>query len=364
MKPSHMTRPLFLIILLVVCGSLLVSFLKPEEPADRLRRIYSGPVHKWPAPLVNESVKWQELGLLPRSPLAGAEDSLRQMIELGKILFFDPRLSGSGTISCATCHQPDKAWADGLAKSIGHEGQINKRNAPGLHNVWYYQRLFWDGRSRDLEDQAFAPINSESEMHGDMRTLPAKLRRIKGYPDLFENAYGTPGIDPDRIAGAIAQFQRTIISAPSAFDRFLSGEKKAMTDQALRGMHIFRTKAGCMNCHNGPVFSDNQFHHNGLSGEDAGRYFVTQDEADRGKLKTPSLRDVTQTGPWLHDGSVDRLPVILDHYSRPVNVKGMDTLIKPVHLSKKEKAELLAFLESISAPALPFVHPRLPDFNQ
>jgi cytochrome c peroxidase len=359
-----MKRSIFLISLLVLGGFLFVSFLEPEDKFSRLRRIYSGPVEKWPRPLVDDSVQWQELGKLPQGPLAGKEDSLQPMIELGKILFFDPRLSGSGTISCASCHQPEKAWTDGIPKSIGHEGQINKRNAPGLHNVWFYQRLFWDGRSRDLEDQAFGPINSESEMHGDMRMLPATLRRIKGYPELFQKAYGSPGIDPDRIAEAIAQFQRTIRSATSAFDRFLAGEKMAMTDQALRGLHIFRTKAGCMNCHNGPLFSDNQFHNNGLSGNDIGLYFVSQLDEDSGKLKTPSLRDITETGPWLHDGSVADLREIVDHYSNPAPSKGLDRLIRPARLSEKEKLDLLAFLKSISAPALPFARPELPDFNQ
>ncbi|HRO69672.1 MAG TPA: cytochrome c peroxidase [Chitinophagaceae bacterium] len=348
---------------LAISSLILVVFVSTsfiQDESMRLRNIYSRPPAQWPAPFVTEGVHWDELGELPAGPLQHRMDSLKHLIGLGKILFFDTRLSGSGKISCATCHQPELSWADGLEKSLGHEGTINKRNSPSLQNVWFYKKLFWDGRARDLEDQAFAPINSESEMHGDMRELPGKLRRIEAYKSLFDSAYGDPGIDPDRIAGAMAAFQRTIVSSPSSFDRFLAGEKKALSNSQLRGLHLFRTKAKCLNCHHGALFSDNQFHNNGFAGDDKGLYQVTHVEGDLGKFKTPSLRDVMKTAPWMHDGSQKNLMVIIEAYNEGKPATGKDVLLKPLGLTRQEKLDLLAFLHAISAEPLPFDKPVIP----
>lgn len=346
------------ILSLILFVFVSTSFIQDESL--RLRNIYSRPPQQWPAPFVTDGILWDELGVLPAGPLQHRMDSLKHLIGLGKILFFDTRLSGSGKISCATCHQPELSWADGLDKSLGHEGTINKRNSPSLQNVWFYKKLFWDGRARDLEDQAFAPINSESEMHGDMRELPGKLRRIEAYKSLFDSAYGDPGIDPDRIAEALAAFQRTIISSPSSFDRFLAGEKKALSNSQLRGLHLFRTRAKCMNCHHGALFSDNQFHNNGFAGEDKGLYQVTHVESDNGKFKTPSLRDVMKTAPWMHDGSQKNMMAIIEAYNEGKPVARKDELLKPLGLTRQEKLDLLAFLHAISAEPLPFEKPELP----
>ncbi len=346
------------ILSLILFVFVSTSFIQDESL--RLRNIYSRPPQQWPAPFVTDGILWDELGVLPAGPLQHRMDSLKHLIGLGKILFFDTRLSGSGKISCATCHQPELSWADGLDKSLGHEGTINKRNSPSLQNVWFYKKLFWDGRARDLEDQAFAPINSESEMHGDMRELPGKLRRIEAYKSLFDSAYGDPGIDPDRIAEALAAFQRTIISSPSSFDRFLAGEKKALSNSQLRGLHLFRTRAKCMNCHHGALFSDNQFHNNGFAGEDKGLYQVTHVESDNGKFKTPSLRDVMKTAPWMHDGSQKNMMAIIEAYNEGKPVALKDELLKPLGLTRQEKLDLLAFLHAISAEPLLFEKPELP----
>jgi cytochrome c peroxidase len=314
----------------------------------------------WPAPFIEPGITWTEIGKLPVGPLYGKTDSLKHRIELGKILFFEPRLSGSGKISCASCHQPELSWTDGKDRSLGHEGAINRRNSPSLQNVWFYKRLFWDGRSSSLEDQAFAPINSESEMHGDMRGLPGRLRRIPGYASLFDSAYGDPGIDPDRVAGALAAFQRTISSRKNKFDHFLEGDTKILSNKEIRGLHLFRTKAKCMNCHHGPLFSDNSFHNTGFG--DVGLYHVTHQEDDRGKMKTPSLRDVTYTGPWLHDGSVTNLSTIITRYNHAKDIgRGIDSLLKPLGLTANERMDLQAFLGAISAPPPAFRKPTLPD---
>ncbi len=333
-----------------------ISFTK-----ENLRSIYSRPPAEWPRPVVDEGVQWQELGVLPGSPLDDYRDSLKHIIELGKILFFDNRLSGSGKISCASCHQPELNWTDAKEKSIGHEGAINKRNSPTIQNSWFYNRLFWDGRSVDLQDQAFAPINSETEMNSEMPDVMRKLRKITGYKELFKKAFGDEHIDPDRLTEAIAVFEQTITSRKSRFDEFLEGNKKALTDSEIRGLHLFRTKAKCMNCHGGPLLTDNLFHNSGFSGSDEGYYKVTHQEEDMGKFKTPSLRDVMKTGPWMHDGKQNNMLQIIEKFNTGDMPVGKDKLIQPLGLAKREKTDLLAFLQAISAPPIEFQKPVLPD---
>ena len=352
-------RKLLVIISLLLVVILSVSFTADIIPAANLRKIYSQPASAWPQPFVDDGVEWKELGILPASPIEVKMDSLRDIIELGKALFFDPRLSSSGKISCASCHQPELSWTDGKEKSIGHEGAITKRNAPTIQNSWFYHRLFWDGRSSDLQDQAFAPIVSESEMNSDMPDVMRKLRRIEGYKELFKRAFGSDDIGPDRMTAAISIFEKTITSGKSRFDQFLEGDKKALNNSELRGLHLFRTKARCINCHNGPFFSDNSFHNSGFSNNDAGYYKVTHKDEDSAKFKTPSLRDVTKTGPWMHDGHMKDLSQIINRYSLGKFPRGTDPLLKPTGLSSKEQKDLLNFLYAISAEPLPFQKPVL-----
>jgi cytochrome c peroxidase len=341
----------------IVIITILVSFIKNNE-TQNLRKIYSKPPSQWPAPLVVKSVKWTELGILPASPIESKKDTLKDLIELGKILFFDTRLSGSGKISCATCHQPELSWTDGKQRSAGHEGAITKRNSPTIQNSWFYKRLFWDGRAKDLADQAFAPINSETEMHNEMPAVMRSIRKSDTYKKLFKKAFGDDDIGPDQLTEAIATFEKTIVSRKSRFDEFLEGNKKALSDEELRGLHVFRTKAGCMNCHHGPLLTDNSFHNNGFSKGDKGLYNVTHKDEDTGKLKTPSLRDVMKTGPWMHDGSETEVKKIISKYLNGPDSN--DPLLKAVKLSPRDKKDLLAFLHAISAAPLEFERPVLP----
>lgn len=353
-------RKLLVIVSLLLLVILSVSFTAVIIPAGNLRKIYSQPASAWPKPFVDDGVEWKELGVLPASPAEAKRDSLREIIELGKILFFDPRLSSSGKISCASCHQPELHWTDGKERSVGHEGTITKRNAPTIQNSWFYHRLFWDGRSRDLQDQAFAPIVSESEMNSDMPDVMRKLRSISGYRELFKKAFGSEEIGPDRMTEAIAIFEKTIVSGKSRFDQFLEGDTKALSNSEIRGLHLFRTRARCINCHYGPLFSDNSFHNSGFSNNDAGYYKVTHKDEDSAKFKTPSLRDATKTGPWMHDGGMKDIPQIISSYSRAQFPAGTDPLIKPSGLSAREQKDLLNFLQAISAEPLPFKKPVLP----
>ena len=339
----------------------LLSFSK-----ENLRAIYSRPPTQWPAPDITKGVVWAELGSLPESPLGTPTDSQQAVIALGKALFFEPRLSASGKISCASCHQPELHWTDGKERSVGHAGAITKRNAPGIANTWFYKRLFWDGRARDLQDQAFGPLISESEMAGEMPVILHTLRKIPGYSSLFTKAYGDPAITPDRLTGAIALFEKSVVSRKSRFDDFLSGNQKALSREELRGLHLFRTKARCMNCHNGPLFTDNQFHNNGFNTDgiqkDAGYYNVSHRDEDSGKFKTPSLRDVQFTGPWMHNGRMKSLEEVIAHYNKGAAGKeAADPLVRNLFLTSREQRDLLAFLKAISAPPAPFQQPVLPD---
>ncbi|MBO9660234.1 MAG: cytochrome-c peroxidase [Chitinophagaceae bacterium] len=345
---------------------------------DSLRYLYSLQSDQWPAPNVDSSIKWTELGPLPQSPLTPHLDSLQHLILLGKTLFFDTRLSGSNKIACATCHLPELSWADGKSKSVGHEDQLNKRNSPGLLNVWAQQKLFWDGRSNSLEDQAFAPINSETEMHSDMSEVMMKLRRIKGYKPMFQAAFKDGEISPETLATALATFQRTLVGNPSNFDKFLAGDKRALNDSAIRGLHVFRTKAGCMNCHSGPLFTDQTFHNIGLTyyqspQQDLGRYAITHKSEDVGRFKTPSLRDVMKTAPWMHNGLFTNMDALMNMYNmgmpqagkKPANSTDSlypqtDPLIKPLSLSRQEREDLVAFLRALSADPPLVTKPLLP----
>lgn len=353
-------RKLFVILLLFTTVFFLTSFNK-----ESLRTIYSRPASAWPEPTIDEGIEWTELGLLPESPIASGKDSLKEIIELGKVLFFDTRLSGSGKISCASCHQPELNWTDGKEKSLGHEGTLNKRNAPTIQNSWFYKRLFWDGRSTSLQDQAFSPINSESEMHSEMPDVIRKLRASKGYRQLFFKAFGNNNIDPDNMTEAIATFEKTILSRRSRFDEFLAGNTRALTNKELKGLHLFRTKARCMNCHNGPFFSDNQFHNNGFHlndnpNNDKGLYSVTRNEEDIGKFKTPSLRDVMKTSPWMHNGLQTSMQCIITAYNKRSPVPKI-TSTRILNLTSKEQSALLAFLIAISSAPLEFEKPVLPE---
>lgn len=335
---------------------------------DSLRFFYSFSPNKWPKPTIDSGVNWQELGPLPDNPYSPFKDtSLMPMYNLGKQLFFDPRLSGSGQISCASCHVPDLSWTDGREVSNGHDMQLNSRNSPSLLNVWHAKKLFWDGRSTSLEDQASTPISTDNEMHSSMPEMLGKLQRIEGYKPLFQKAFGADAITGETVTKAIAAFERSISSRRSDFDRFAGGDTAALSNAALRGLHLFRTKARCMNCHNGAYFTDDSMHNIGLTyygnkaHEDLGLYLITKRAADVGKFKTPMLRDVMRTRPWMHNGLFDNIEGVLNMYSngmpQPKRKPGQekdtlfpktDPLLKKLGLTKDEKADIIAFLNAIT----------------
>lgn len=352
-------KKVLVLLTLILSLLALVSFT-----GQGLRHKYAKPLAEWPAPWIDEGVKWNELAALPAAPVDISNDSVQRIIELGKALFFDPRLSSSERISCATCHDPGLNWTDAKPRSIGHESAMGKRNAPTIQNSWFYKKLFWDGRSRDLQDQAFAPIVSESEMNSEMPDVMRKLRRISGYAQLFKKAFGSDHINPERMTEAIAVFEKSVTSAESRFDRFIKGDNRALSKSELNGLHLFRTKARCMNCHYGPMLTDNLFHRPGeliytpYDPKDAGLYKVTHIDADSGKFRTPSLRDVMRTGPWFHDGSSNNMDSIIHQFDQ--HSPAPNGVFRSLNLSQKERKDLKAFLEALSAPPKPFIRPVLP----
>lgn len=378
MKKVFLTISSVLFILLFLSFRSYNLSQDDEIPIDSLRKIYGQSPDKWPKPNVDAGVKFVELGVVPLSPIEDQKEELKGVIALGKTLFFDPRLSGSNQISCSSCHAPDLNWADGREVSIGHDHAAGKRNAPSLENVWFFKKLFWDGRAEGLEDQAANPISNPIEMHQDLKKLPSKLQHIKGYQTMFTAAFGDKKVTKERILSALATYQKTIVSRKSDFDNFLLGDKRRLTDQQLLGLHLFRTKARCVNCHNGPLFTDGEFHNVGLTYygrkyEDLGLYNVTKNPEDVGKFKTPGLRNVMRTRPWFHNGLFDNMDGVMNMYNAgmpnqkrkpeqendPLYPKN-DKLLRGLMLSKMEKDAVISFMEAITlspwkerAPELP-----------
>ena len=293
----------------------------------------------------------------------------KDRVELGKMLFFDPRLSRDGNMSCATCHSPLFGWSDGLKKSRGFKSKELGRASPVVTNTAYNPIQMWDGRKKSLEDQAMGPMMSNEEMNMDIGKLMNWLNSNKGYKAAFKKAYPGEKINETTLAKAIASFERTIVSKDSPFDRWVAGDKKAMTKQQIRGFKIFLDpkKGNCEVCHSAPNFTDNGFHNIGLAsyGEenpDLGRYSERPLRMMKGAFKTPTLRDINESAPYFHDGSSETLEQAIDHYQTGgVEKSNVSPNMKVLNLSNKDKQDLVAFLKALSSPKKPFTLPILPN---
>ncbi len=288
-------------------------------------------------------------------------------VELGKKLFFDPRLSGSGIMSCATCHNPTLDWADGLALARGDLMGMLDRNTPTIINTAFNTSQFWDGRAATLEDQALGPIASRAEMNMSIVIALSTIRDIKGYQKWFELAYPGEGINKSTLARAIASFERSIISRNTAFDQVVRGSSGAMSEQAKEGFKLFNGKGRCNKCHTGFNFTDNSFHNIGVKPaadgfNDQGRFVITPLPAMRGAFKTPTLRNVARTGPYMHNGIYKTLDEVMDHYIRGGDVTdNLSVEMKPVDLTPGEKAAIIAFMRALTDDTIRFTLPRLPN---
>ena len=292
-----------------------------------------------------------------------------QRIELGKLLYFDTRLSRDNTISCATCHHPKRGWTDLIpaSKAVGFEGRVGPRNSPVVLNTAYQRHQFWDGRAKSLEQQALGPIEADVEMNMPLTTLIPKLNKIKGYVALFEKAYPGEGLTKKSLAKAIASFERTVVSTESSFDKYIKGDKKAMNKKEQEGFALFKGKAKCTDCHDGFNFTDGSFHNIGLNdgelkGKELGRYNVKKRAAWYGVMKTPTLRDVTKSAPYFHDGSVKTLEeatVICSSGGRYENgVKNRSDAMKDRNLTRTEVDKIVSFMQALTGPDLDIKIPK------
>lgn len=296
--------------------------------------------------------------------------------QLGKLLFFDNRLSTNKTVSCASCHAPAGAFTDNLPVSVGIGNQRGGRSAPTVINRAYTILQFWDGRARSLEEQAKGPIANPIEMTTFQAADEAhaavveRVRSIPGYVELFKKAFGDREITLDEIVKAIATFERTIYSGNAPYDRHKAGETSALTPAQLRGRKIFFGKGRCDSCHLGFNFSDESFMNIGIGMDkpepDLGRYEISKREEDKGAFKTPTLREIEHTAPYMHDGSMQSLEEVVEHYNKGgIKNPWLSQQIKPLGLTEEEKADLVAFLKALSGEGWRDIQPPAPgDFPQ
>ena len=293
---------------------------------------------------------------MPATGAPADNPSTVQGVALGRRLFHDPVLSRDGTQSCASCHKPEFAFADtGRRFSLGVEGMEGTRNTPTLANVAWNLLHFWDGRAGSLEDQAVGPVANPIEMAESWDNVVAKLQHHPDYPDLFCEVFGTDEISQTRVVQAIAQFERTMVSNNSRYDRWLRGTLE-LTPAEQRGLILFEDERGdCFHCHTPPhLFTDLLFHNNGLDADppDPGLSATTGRTTDRGKFKTPTLRNVALTAPYMHDGRFETLEEVLDHYiSGGVHSPNLDPLIRVgvgLPLDEQQKQDIIAFLHALT----------------
>jgi cytochrome c peroxidase len=299
-------------------------------------------------------------------PMPAGNESTPPRVALGKALFFDPRLSGNGAISCASCHNPSLGWSDGLKTAVGFGGLVLGRATPTIVNVGYNTQFMWDGRKKSLEDQALGPMQAADEMNTDFPATLQRLRAIPGYVAMFQKAYPGEPIAEETIAKALAAFQRTVVSRDSPFDRWIAGDSGALTPAQQRGFQVFTDpkKANCAACHSGANFTDNGFHNIGLRAgakPDPGRFAVRKVAAMQGAFKTPTLRDIALTAPYFRDGSAATLREVIDFYDRGGDDRSnLSPEIRPLHLSEQDKRDLEAFMRALTGKPTSVAMPRLP----
>lgn len=334
------------------------------------------------------------LAPLPEGPKPKAE-----VMELGKFLFFDERLSGDGSISCAKCHDPKKGWGDGMPLSEGYPGTAYFRNAPSLYNTAYFGKAglayTWDGRLSGKDpDTLVRDMITDIHFHQmDSRLLWERWKQVPEYVEMFKKAYGKEP-NHSRTYNAIASFVAIIVSKNVPFDRHLKGDQGALASQARKGLELFKGKAGCIQCHNGPLLSDGKYYNLGVpdnpdiienplrhltmrrqfgyigvpnyenARRDLGRYTITKDSADTGKFRAAPLREVARTAPYMHNGMLKSLEEVIEFYDRGGGMAATKTsLLKPLNLSGEEKAALVEFLKSLSGDEVVVEGPKPPAYR-
>lgn len=285
-----------------------------------------------------------------------------EKVRLGKMLFFDPRLSGSGAISCASCHNPSLGWQDGLKTAVGDHGGILGRHTPTILNTAWAEPLFWDGRADSLEAQALGPIMAEAEMAGSKDKVIQTITSVPEYRDGMARLFPGNPHTLENVAKLIAAFERTVVSGQAPFDRWINGDQQAISVSAKRGFLLFNSKGNCASCHSTWRFTDDGFHDIGLAGNDIGRAKVMPGLAilDHA-FKTPTLRNIAERAPYMHDGSIKTLEGVVDHYDHGfIQRASLSDQVKPLHLTAQDKADLVEFMKSLSSNDAPVAVPVLP----
>lgn len=297
----------------------------------------------------------------------------KEKAELGRLLYFDTRLSSDNTISCATCHEPSKAFTDWSPVSTGIGKQKGGRSAPTVINRAYSTAQFWDGRARSLEEQAKGPLANPIEMTSIKNANEAheavvgRIREIPGYKAKFQAAFGDDTITIDHVAKAIATFERTVLSGNAPYDRYKAGDTSAMTESQVRGWKLFTSdRLKCDSCHLGFNFTDGSYENVGIGMDkalpDLGRYEITKRDEEKGAFKTPTLREIEHTYPYMHDGSLATLEEVVEHYNKGgIENPWLDERIVPLNLTDQEKADLVAFLKALSGEGWQHITPPTPD---
>lgn len=310
------------------------------------------------APLMaeEESIKIP-LGL-PEVPWPKDNQYSKKKADLGRLLYFDKRLSANGTVSCASCHYMTCGFSDCRILAVGINDEKGKRHSPTIINAAYAKLLFWDGRANSLEEQCKGPlanINEMAELNNMQKAHQEcvdNISKIPGYQKLFVEAFGKEGVTIDNIAKAVATFERTVLSGNSPYDRYIRGDKTAMSPEQIHGMQLYK-KVGCINCHSGFNFTDERFHNIGVGMDaahpDLGRFAITKDKKDWGSFKTPTLRESEHTAPYMHDGSISTLEEVIEYYDiGGIKNKNLHPLMRPLHLSAQDKKDLVSFLKALS----------------
>lgn len=286
--------------------------------------------------------------------------------DLGHRLFFDPRLSGADYISCASCHNPSFSWGDGLPTGFGDRMTKLGRRTPTILNLAWGELMMWDGRFESLEEQALGPVGAEAEMNQELDEVVGELEAIPEYRTLFNIAFPGEGITIDNVAKAIATYERTVVSGVAPFDRWVAGDEAAISEQAKRGFDLFNGKANCVKCHSGWNFTDDSFHDIGLPGDDLGRgAHLPNIEKMQYAFKTPTLRNASRRGPYMHDGTVETLADVVEHYNDGfITRPSLSDEMEPLGLTQQEQADLVVFMLTLDGEDPVVAAPRLPANDQ
>lgn len=300
--------------------------------------------------IISNSQEWKRPVIIPTP-----KDNLltTAKITLGKKLFFDTMLSRDYSISCASCHQPKKAWSDGISLAIGDKKAEGKRNSPSILNVAYQFIYFWDGRAKSLEEQSLAPLESHVEMNLKPQEAIERLKKEINYKKLFAKAFPKEEISTATLAKALASFERSIVSGKSRFDRWIAGEKHALNKQETEGFYLFTTKANCTVCHSTFRFSDQSFNNVGINNKDKGRGEIKKRAIWQGTFKTPTLRDIANTAPYFHDGSIPTLKEAVAFCAKGEREKKgkVSPILIDKKLNEKEIINIVSFLKTLSEPS-------------